>query len=51
MFIKEGYGDKWAIPLPYNILININDRWQLLKDFMQFCNIAKAPKIDRGLFS
>jgi hypothetical protein len=48
---KEGYGDKWAIPLPYNILININDRWQLLKDFMQFCNIAKAPKIDRGLFS
>jgi hypothetical protein len=22
---KEGYGDKWAIPLPYSILINVND--------------------------
>lgn len=48
---KEGYGDKWAIPLPYDIFFNIDDRWQLLKDFMQFCNIMEAPKIERGLFS
>jgi hypothetical protein len=48
---KEGFGDKWAIPLPYDIIINIDDRWQLLKDFMQFCNIVKPPKIERGLFS
>jgi hypothetical protein len=47
---KEGYGDKWAIPLPYDILVTTDDIWQLLKDFMIFCNITKAPKIERGLF-
>jgi len=48
---KEGYADKWAFILPYDIFINTDDRWQLLKDFMQFCNIIKAPRIERRLFS
>lgn len=48
---KEGYGDKWAYPLPYEKFTDINDRWQMLKDFMQYCNITKTPKIERGLFS
>jgi hypothetical protein len=48
---KEGYGDKWAFPLPNDKFNKIEDQWELLKEFMQFCNIIKAPKIDRGLFS
>lgn len=48
---KEGYGDKWAFPLPNKEFTEGIDRWQMLKDFMRYCNITIAPKIDRGLFS
>ena len=47
---REGYGDKWAFPVPEGFK-NINDRWQTLIDFMQYCNITKQPIIIRGLFS
>jgi len=47
---REGYGDKWAFPVPDDFK-NINDRWQTLNDFMQYCNITKQPMIIRGLFS
>lgn len=47
---REGYSDKWAFPIPEDFK-NIDDRWQTLKDFMQYCNISKQPMINRGLFS
>lgn len=47
---REGYGDKWAMPVPSDRFINIADRWQALEDFMRFCNITKPPIIERGLF-
>jgi hypothetical protein len=46
---KEGFGDKWAYPLP-EIFSSSSDLWQSLNDFMSFCNITKRPKIERGLF-
>jgi len=46
---KEGYGDKWAYPLPESF-INADDRWQLLQDFMTHCNIIRPPLFNRGLF-
>jgi len=48
---KEGFADKWAFPISKDIFANIDDRWQLLKEFMQYCNITKPPKIERGLFT
>ncbi len=47
---REGYGDKWAMPVPSDKFINIADRWQALEDFMRFCNITEPPIIERGLF-
>lgn len=47
---KEGYGDKWAIPLPEDKFPNTSDMWQLLEEFMRFCKITEPPRIERGLF-
>lgn len=47
---REGYGDKWAMPVPIDRFDNVADRWQALEDFMRFCNITEPPIIERGLF-
>ena len=47
---REGYGDKWAKPIPEEHFSNPEDHWQLLLDFMRFCNITKTPLIRRMLF-
>ncbi|MCC7163592.1 MAG: hypothetical protein IT331_13950 [Anaerolineae bacterium] len=46
---REGYADKWAIPLPNEHFPNPNDPWQTLQDFMRFCHITLPPMITRGL--
>lgn len=48
---REGYGDKWAVPVPTDRFHDMNDLWKTLEDFMRFCNITQQPSIDRGLFS
>ena len=48
---REGYGDKWASPLPSDSFSNIADLWQVLQNFMMFCNIVEPPYIRRGLFT
>lgn len=50
-YYREGYGDKWASALPENTFSNLNDSWQVLIDFMRYCNITKSPNFRRGLFS
>lgn len=47
---REGYGDKWAFPVPTDTFPDITDLWQTLEDFMRFCNITEPPLIVRGLF-
>lgn len=48
---REGFGDKWAEPLPINKFPNISDLWQTLEDFMTFCNVIDRPSIVKGLFT
>jgi hypothetical protein len=48
---REGYGDKWATPVPADRFPRPGDFWGTLEDFMRFCNIATPPHIERGLFS
>ncbi len=48
---REGFGDKWAIPVPIEIFPDINDLLQTLDDFMLYCNITQPPIIQRGLFT
>ncbi len=48
---REGFGDKWAVPVPPNRFRAIADVWTTLEDFMRFCNITQPPQIQRGLFT
>jgi hypothetical protein len=47
---REGFGDKWATPVPMERFSRLGDLWGTLDDFMQFCNITQPPVIERGLF-
>ncbi len=47
---KEGYGDKWAFPVPNEHFSNLADSWKILHEFMDYCNIVDPPNIQRGLF-
>jgi hypothetical protein len=48
---REGYGDKWAVPVPADRFRNPLDAWTTLEDFMRYGNITQPPHIDRGLFT
>ena len=48
---REGYGDKWAYPVPEGMLSRPEDAWQVLHDFMAYCRIVETPNLVRGLFS
>lgn len=48
---REGFGDKWAIPVPSGPFGDLSDPWRTLMDFMQYCNIVEVPTIRRGLFT
>lgn len=48
---REGYGDKWAFPVPGDLFPDPHNPWTSLKDFMRFCNIVKPPVIQRVLFA
>lgn len=48
---REGYGDKWAFPVPGSQFANLGDLSRTLDDFMRYCNIVEPPAIRRGLFT
>ena len=48
---KEGFGDKWAYPVPPTHFPNLCNPQLTFEDFMRFCNIVTAPVICWGLFS
>jgi hypothetical protein len=47
---REGYGDKWAVPVPASAFSDLEDYAIAMKDFFNYCNITRAPRIDKGLF-
>lgn len=47
---REGFGDRWAYPVPAGMLSDSNDTRQVLQDFMAYCRIVAAPHISFGLF-
>lgn len=46
---REGYGDKWAFPIPPDDFPDVADVWRTLEDFMRYCHITQPPIIERGL--
>lgn len=48
---REGFGDKWATPLPASLFPRPDDPFGTLDDFMRYCNVVEPPIIQRGLFT
>ena len=50
---REGYGVKWAVPVPGDKFPTIGNDWETLQDFMKYCNVIELPKMIRirGLFT
>lgn len=48
---REGFGDKWASPLPDSFLANGSDALSIMDEFFRFCNVVEPPQIRRGLFT
>ena len=48
---REGFGDKWAEPVPVGDFRDLTNTWQTLDDFMRYCNVVEPPNIRRGLFT
>jgi hypothetical protein len=47
---REGWMDKWAEPLPDNFQ-DPTDRFVVLNNFLDYCNVIGKNIIERGLFS
>lgn len=47
---REGFGDKWAYPLPNDSFSDIEDFWLTLDEFLKFCNVVEPPTFQKGLF-
>jgi len=48
---REGYGDKWAFPVPQEHFSDVNNLNGTLDEFMRYCNIVRPPRIDMELFA
>jgi hypothetical protein len=48
---REGFGDKWAIPVPVADFPNIADAWATLSHFFDYCNVVEPPQFNQGLFT
>ena len=46
---REGYGDKWAVPVPSSCFADLSNTEQTLRDFMRFINVTDPPNIRREL--
>lgn len=47
---RQGYGDKWAYPVPGATFRDLSDLWQTLHDFMDYCHVIDPPGIMRGMY-
>jgi hypothetical protein len=48
---REGYGDKWAVPIPPDRFRDVASLWTTFEDFLLFCNVTQPPHVQRGLFT
>lgn len=48
---REGYNDKWAVPVPLESFSNLGSRKQIIDDFMRYCSIIDPPEFREDLLS
>jgi hypothetical protein len=47
---REGFGDKWAYPIPVEKYPNLKDFRATFESFMRHCNVTEPPNVLMGLF-
>ena len=47
----EGYGDKWAYPLPESTFPDLEDARRLFDGFQRYCRVVDPPRVTWGLFA
>lgn len=47
---REGYGDKWAMPVPITEFRDLEDLAVTLEDFMKYCQIVEPPNFQMSAF-
>jgi hypothetical protein len=48
---REGYGDKWAFPIPADRFRNPVDVWTAYGNFLLYCNVTQPPHVERELYT
>ena len=48
---REGYADKWAMPVPPDRFRAVTDVWTAFEDFMRFCNITRPPNVKQEVLT
>jgi hypothetical protein len=48
---REGYGDKWAFPVPVEHFRDLSNHMTTVEDFMRYCRIVQPPRFSGGLFA
>lgn len=46
---RQGYGDKWAFPVPAESFRDMDSLQTMFEDFMRFCNVTEPPSIQWGI--
>lgn len=46
---REGYDEKWAIPVPVGEFPDTTDLENTFVDFLKYCKIAKVPDVQRRM--
>jgi hypothetical protein len=46
---REGFGDKWAFPLPLGVFTDIDNLALTFRQFMVYFNVSGLPSLDEGL--
>jgi hypothetical protein len=47
---REGFADKWAYAMPRDKFHHLDDQWETLQEFLDFCNITEKPVIRKVMF-
>ena len=48
---REGFLDRWAVPVPKGPFSDLRNPHRTLRDFLLFCNVVNPPMFQRGLFA
>lgn len=46
---KEGFGDRWAMPIPEDLFKQVDNIIATMYDFADYCHVVQLPQVIGGL--